>query len=525
MSKPFYLTTPLYYVNAAPHIGHSYTQVAADALARFHRLSGREVHFLTGTDEHGQKIEQAAQAKGQTPQAFVDEVVQRFTGLWQLLHISHDDFIRTTQPRHQRIVQACLTTLRDRGALVHTTYDGWYCTPDETFWTEQELAKTEGAAPACPACGRPVERVTEDGWYLPLRAHQAWLTGFLKAHPGFIQPSTRYNELMSLLDQPLPEALYVTRPKHRVAWGIPVPFSDAHVTYVWFDALLNYISAVGYQQDPARFARLWPADVHIIGKDILRHHTLYWPIILHALGFSDEQMPRMVFAHGWWKVGEQKMSKSLGNIIDPYVVVREVLKDQPHAADVYRYFLLRDVPFGQDGAFSEEALRARLGSDLGNDLGNLLQRTHSMIERYCQSQVPAREAATADDEALQQTAQGLPARLEEALRSLNFAQALEAIFQVVGDANRYIEAQAPWQLSKAGQTARLHAVLATLAETIRIVAIALEPFMPTVSAAMWRQLGLGSSPRRLADAGRWPALSSGHRLGARAVLFPRQVKA
>jgi methionyl-tRNA synthetase len=417
-------------------------------------------------------------------------------------------------------VQACLTKLRDAGALVHTTYEGWYCTPDETFWTDQELVATATGTPACPACGRPVERVTEDGWYLPLRAHQAWLAGFLKTHPTFVQPSTRYNELLGLLDQPLPEALYVTRPKHRVSWGIPVPFSDAHVTYVWFDALLNYISAIGYTQDAARFSSLWPASVHIIGKDILRHHTLYWPIILHALGFPDDQMPRMVFAHGWWKVGEQKMSKSLGNIIDPYVVLREVLKDQPYAADVYRYFLLRDVPFGQDGAFSEDALRARLASDLANDLGNLVHRTLSMVERYAGGRVPAMGALSVDDQALRDQAVGLPGRQREALVSLNFAQALDAAFQLVGTANRYIEAQAPWQLAKAGDPARLHTVLAVLVEAIRVTAIALHPYMPSVADAIWQQLGLSDRPMRLADAAQWAQLAAGHALGARAVLFP-----
>ena len=353
--------------------------------------------------------------------------------------------------------------------------------------------------------------------------HRSWkLRSFLREHPSFVRPESRCNELVSLLDQPLPEALYITRPASRVRWGIPVPFSREHVTYVWFDALVNYVSAVGYLEDPARFQQLWPADVHLIGKDILRHHALYWPIFLHALGFANDQMPRQIFAHGWWKVGEQKMSKSLGNIVDPSVVIREVLAGQPYAADIYRYFLLREVPFGQDGAFSEEALMIRLHADLANDLGNLLHRSLSMLERYCQGKVPDASGAsqTAQDEAIRQAASQLAGRIDGALAGLDFADALEAIFQLVRQANRYIETQAPWQLAKAADHARLHATMAVLAETIRVIAIALEPFMPSVARAIWAQLGLSPSPMRLEDAARWSALPKGHTMGTRAVLFP-----
>ncbi len=523
MPKTFYITTPLYYVNAAPHIGHSYTEIAVDALARFHRLKGEPVFFLTGTDEHGQKIEQAAAAAGKTPQAFVDEVVTRFKDLWAMLHISHDDFIRTTESRHMQVVQACLTKLRDDGKLHHTTYEGWYCTPCETFWTEQELVVQLGTTPTCPTCGRPVERVKEDGWYLPLRASQDWLRAYLRDHPQSVRPSVRYNEIVSLLEQPLPEYLCITRPKQRVRWGIPVPFSEEHVTYVWFDALLNYISAAGYARDSQRFAALWPADVQVIGKDILRHHTLYWPIILHELGFPDEQLPRLIFAHGWWKVGEQKMSKSRGNIVDPTVVVRELLAGQPHAADIYRYFLLREVPFGQDGGFSEGAILGRLQSDLANDLGNLVNRTLSMIDRYGHGAVPALGpiGCAVDDEPLKQEALTLGDRVEAALTELRFSEALEQIFRLVSRANQYIETQAPWQMAKQSNPARLQSVLALLAEILRIVAITLEPFLPSVSAAIWQQLGFGDRPRRLADAQQWPGVPAGQRLGSRAILFPR----
>lgn len=522
MSKTFYITTPLYYVNAAPHIGHSYTNIAADCVARYHRLKGEEVFLLTGTDEHGQKIEQAATTAGRTPQRFVDDVVERFRELWQLLSISYDDFIRTTQTRHIRVVQACLARLHDEHKLLRATYEGWYCTPCETFWTQEELS-TATEKPLCPSCQRSLEGVHEEGWHLPLRSAQDWLRGFVRDHKTFIQPETRYNEMTSLLDRPLPESLCITRPRQRVGWGIPVPFSPQHVTYVWFDALLNYISAPGYGEDDKRFTSLWPADVHLIGKDILRHHAIYWPIVLHALGLSDDQMPRMLFAHGWWKVGEQKMSKSRGNIIDPSVVIREVLASQPYAADVYRYFLLREIPFGQDGNFSEEAILTRLNADLANDLGNLVYRTLSMIERYSQGQLPppGPVGCAVDDEPLRQEALGLGQRMDAAMVRLNFADALEAIFQLISHANRYIETTAPWQLAKASPPERLHTVLAVLAEVIRIVAIGLEPFMPRVAQTIWDQLGMGQVPRRFADTTRWPSLKARQPLGKRDVLFPR----
>ncbi len=519
MPKTLYLTTPLYYVNAAPHIGHSYTEVAADALARFYRLSGREVFFLTGTDEHGQKIAQAAAAAGQPPQAFADQIVGRFQSLWKQLNISHDDFIRTTQPRHVQAVQKILTELHQAGKLTRATYQGWYCTPDETFWTEAELGPAAGPKPVCPTCQRPLESAKEEGWYLPMEAHRPWLQSFVKSHPAFVRPESRYNELSSLLEQPLPEYLCITRPRSRVSWGIEVPFSTEHTTYVWFDALLNYITVPGYAgrqgSDRKRYESLWPADVHFIGKDILRHHAVYWPIMLHAMGLADEQMPKQIFAHGWWKIGEQKMSKSLGNIVDPAVVVTQLLNGQPHAADVYRYFLLREVPFGQDGSFSEEAIFKRLGADLGNDLGNLVNRTLSMLERYTGGAIPA---ASRDE--LAETALQLHRQVAEAMERIEFSVALEQIMTAVSRANQYIEASAPWKLAKAGQKEQLDQVLGTLAEVIRIIAILLEPFMPSVAAAIWDQLGCAGA-RRWADASRWGGIAAGQRIGAHPVLFPR----
>jgi methionyl-tRNA synthetase len=371
-----------------------------------------------------------------------------------------------------------------------------------------------------------VDPVEEESWHLPLRPFQEWLVGFVKAHPRFVQPESRYNELASLLAQPLPESLCITRPRSRVPWGIAVPFDPEAVVYVWFDALLNYITVPGYPGDPARFATLWPADVHLIGKDILRHHAVYWPIMLHALGFSDAQMPSTIVAHGWWKVGEQKMSKSLGNIVDPTVVVGALLKDQPYAADAYRYFLLREVPFGQDGAFSEEAIATRVHADLGNDLGNLVNRTLSMIERYCEGKIPAAQSVgcAIEDPPLREAALALPAVVERAMERLAFSVALEAIMQLVSQANQYVERSAPWQLAKQGHRGRLGTVLRMLAEVMRVVAIALEPFMPAVASAMWRQLGGGDAPRALSDAARWPGLPTGQAIGPHPVLFPRSQK-
>jgi methionyl-tRNA synthetase len=519
MSKPVYLTTPLYYVNASPHIGHSYTEVAADCLARFHRLRGDDVFFLTGTDEHGEKIAQAAAAKQLSPKAFADRTAEQFKALWTRLGIAYDRFIRTTDPDHEAVVQRVLTALKPQ--LILGTYAFWYCVPCETNFGEAEV---DAASPLCLNCRRPLQRVEEQDYFLKLDEHRAWLRQHIENHPDFIRPPERRNEVLALLRDgapPLPD-LCLTRPKERVPWGIAVPFSPAHTTYVWFDALVNYVSALGWPDSP-NVARYWheAGAVHLIGKDILRHHALYWPIILHALGLRP---PKTVFAHGFWKMGEQKMSKSLGNIIDPVVVIEHLLKDQLFGADAYRYFLLREVPFGQDGAFSEEALLTRLNTDLANDLGNLVNRACSMIGRYCGGAIPAAAAVgcAVDDEPLRQAALGLPAAVEAAMARLQFSAALEAAMRVVTQANQHVEATAPWKLAKQPDVApRLHAVLNTLAEVLRIVAIMLDPFMPSVAAEIWRQLGCAGTPRRFADAAAWGRLPAGQPLGASRILFPK----
>jgi len=519
MSKTVYLTTPLYYVNAAPHIGHSYTEIAADCLARYHKLRGDDVFFLTGTDEHGEKIAQAAAAQGLSPKAFADQNAEKFKALWRRLGISttYNRFIRTTDPDHVEVVQRVLTHLKP--SLTLGTYTFWYCVPCETNFGAAEV---DPRAPVCLNCGRPLTQIEEEDYFLKLESHRDWLRHVIETEDLSIQPPERRNEILALLRdpaRPLPD-LCVTRPKERVPWGIEVPFSPQHVAYVWLDALLNYISALGWPDDP-KFHRYWEeaGAVHLIGKDILRHHGLYWPIILHALGVRP---PRVIFAHGFWKVGEQKMSKSLGNIVDPEVVIGQLLKGQPHGPDIYRYFLLREVPFGQDGMFSEEALEKRLDADLANDLGNLVNRACSMLERYAQGTIPpaAPVGCAVEDEPLRQAALELAAALERAMARMEFSTALDAIMRVVTQANQYIEAVAPWKLAKARETARLHGVLHVLAEVIRIVAITLEPFMPSVAEAMWGQLGCRGE-RRLADATRWGMIPAGQAIGPHPVLFPR----
>ena len=519
MAQPVYLTTPLYYVNASPHIGHSYTEVAADCLARFHRLRGDEVFFLTGTDEHGEKIAQAAAAKNLSPKAFADQTAEQFKALWKRLGISYDRFIRTTDPDHEATVKQVMKQLE--GHLRKGPYTFWYCVPCETNFG---LTEIDAANPVCLNCRRPLQRIEEEDYYLNLEEHRAWLRQYIESHPTFILPTERRNEILALLrdnTHPLPD-LCVTRPKDRVPWGIEVPFSPTHTTYVWFDALLNYISALGWPNHP-NFARYWKeaGAVHLIGKDILRHHALYWPIILRVL---DLPLPKTIFAHGFWKVGEQKMSKSFGNIIDPVVVIEHLLKGQIFGADIYRYFLLREVPFGQDGAFSEDAILTRLNTDLANDLGNLVNRTCSMIGRYGEGKIPAATAVgcAVEDEPLRRSATGLPAVLDAAMARLRFSAALETIMGVVTQANQYVETTAAWKLAKQPDLApRLRTVLNVLAEVIRIVAITLEPFMPSVTEEIWRQLGCGGTPRRFADAAAWGKLPAGQPLGTSRILFPK----
>ncbi len=356
MTKSFYLTTPLYYVNAKPHIGHAYTNVLCDTFARWHRFRGEEVFFLTGTDEHGTKIEKAAREQNQEPRNYVDEMVPQFKKLWGLLGIEYDFFTRTTDEAHKNVVQNVLRDLEKKGDIYKSNYKGWYCTPCESFWTALQLK--EGR---CPDCGREVQELSEENYFFRLSKYRDWLIGYIEKHPDFVRPEIRRNEILGFLREPL-EDLSITRPRSRLAWGIDFPGSQDHVVYVWFDALMNYVSAAGYSVDEKKFQRLWPADLHLVGKDILRQHAVYWPIMLKAMGV---EMPKTVFAHGWWTMAGAKVSKSRGNAVDPVELVKK------YGVDAFRYFLLREVTVGFDGAFSEDLLAERYTSDLANDLGNL----------------------------------------------------------------------------------------------------------------------------------------------------------
>ncbi|MFC1624689.1 methionine--tRNA ligase [Candidatus Omnitrophota bacterium] len=504
----FYITTPLYYVNGNPHIGHSYTNIACDVLARFKRLNGVEVLFTTGTDEHGQKIKEAADEIGLEPSVFVDTVVPKFIELWKKLNISYDDFIRTTEKRHKDVVVKILEVLYKNGDLYEGEYSGWYCTPCESFWTKVQLVDGR-----CPDCKRDVAHIKEKNFFFRLSKYQKWLIDYINSHEDFVLPAIRKNEILSFLKNPLND-LCISRPKSRLSWGIRMPFSEDHVTYVWFDALINYISVCGYGDDPGKFEKFWPADVHMIGKDILRPHTVYWPIMLHAAGLEP---PKTVFAHGWWKIGEDKMSKSRGNIVDPLMMVDRF------GVDAYRFFLLKEVPFGMDGSFSEGAFISRINSDLANDLGNLLHRTLSMIEKYFSGLVPERRDPESADEitkALIDKVNSLEREISLAMQKIDFGQALAAIWVLINMANKFIEDKAPWKLSKEKKIEELKDMMYDLYEVLRVVSISLWPFLPMTSDEMSKQLGLGGKKGSLKDLS-WGKITSGVKIKKGKPLFPR----
>ncbi|MSP55346.1 MAG: methionine--tRNA ligase [Myxococcales bacterium] len=470
---PFYVTTPIYYVNDAPHIGHAYTTVAADALARWHRLNGRETFFLTGTDEHGQKVQRAADKLGRTPQAHADEMHLRFKALWARLDIQYDDFIRTTEPRHVAFVQDLLQKLHDRGELYQAPYSGWYSTSAERFWTDEEVAAAGGL---CPDTGSPVEWLTEHNWFFRMSAYQERLMAHIAANPSCIQPDTRRNEVLGYLRKPLAD-LCISRPKTRLAWGIPLPFSPDYVTYVWFDALSNYVSAL--QDPPARMV-FWPEALQLVGKDILTFHTVYWFSMLMAAGMSP---PKQVYAHGWWLMTGKKMSKSIGNVIKPDAMI------DAYGADALRYFLLAAVPFGGDGEFTHEAFLHRYNSDLANDIGNLSHRATSMPEKWLGSVVPAVGVQTEEDRELQAVAVRATSAFTANMEIVQFKAALEGLWELVRAGNKYIDSQAPWALNKRGETERLGTVLRNVMEVVRVAYSYLACVTPGKSREVLSRLG------------------------------------
>jgi len=511
--ESFYVTTPIYYVNSVPHLGTAYTTVAADAIARYRRMTGRDVFFLTGLDEHGQKVAQAAEEAGMTPQAWCDSIAPKFLDTWRLLDISNDDFIRTTETRHKRGVQAFWTKLHDEGHLYKGSYEGWYCVPCETYYVEDQLVEGK-----CPTCGREVEFLHEENWFFKLSEFQGPLLEYYEQNPGFVQPETRRNEVVSFVEGGLKD-LSISRTTF--TWGVPLPFDQGHVTYVWIDALLNYITAVGYgSEDPglaARFERYWPAQIHFVGKDIIRFHCVIWPAMLMAAGVP---LPEQVFAHGFLLTKGEKMSKSKGNVLAPADLVERF------GVDAYRYYFLRDVQFGTDGSVSMESMVQRYNGDLANDWGNLCSRLFNMTEKYLDGAVPAPpgNAHTDADETLKALAGFLPEKYEDAMSRLDYAGALEATWDLIKDANRYIEQEAPWNLAKSEETRpRLEAVLYNALEAVRIAALFCAPVMPETSAEVWRRLGLGDI-EEVADIevqARWGLLPQGSRVTKGEALYPR----
>ena len=501
----WYITTPIYYPSNDLHIGHAYTTVAADALARFHRLRGESVLFVTGTDEHGQKIGRLAETQGVTPQAMVDGIVAGIRDLWSVLAISHDDFIRTTEPRHEAVVQEVFRKLQEQGDIYHGQYEGWYCVPDETFWPESRLAEPG----VCPDCGRALERVREDSYFFRLSRYQDRLLEHFRAHPEFVQPQSRLNEMMQFVQQGL-EDLSISR--KGLSWGIPVPGDSDHSIYVWFDALFNYLTATGYPDQSGLFQRAWPPDVQLVGKEIVRFHTVTWPIFLMALGLP---LPERVFGHGWLLLGDAKMSKSVGNVVEPRALVKE------YGVDAVRYYLLREVPFGADGAYTEDALVNRTNVDLANDLGNLLHRTVAMIGRFNGGEVAPYEEGV-EPGVLRRAAERAASEVAARMESLEINQALGAVQGLVRAANKYIEDSQPWALNRdPASRPRLLAVLYDLAETLRVLSVLLTPFLVETPGRIRQQLGLDTGVGSW-DEVAWGGLSGGVRVRPGDPLFPRR---
>lgn len=507
--KTFYITTPIYYPSDKLHIGHSYTTVAADTTSRYKRLRGYDVMFLTGTDEHGQKIQRKAEEKGVTPKEYVDEIVNGIKDLWKLMKITNDKFIRTTDKYHEEVVQKIFKKLYDQGDIYKSEYEGWYCTPCESFWTKTQLVDGK-----CPDCGREVELTKEESYFFKLSKYQDRLIKHIEENPDFIQPVSRRNEMLNNFLRPGLEDLAVSRTTF--TWGVPVTFDDKHVVYVWIDALSNYITALGYMsENDENYKNYWPADVHLVGKEIVRFHTIIWPAMLMALG---EPLPKQIYGHGWLLLEGGKMSKSKGNVVDPVILIEK------YGLDAIRYFLLREVPFGSDGVFSNEALINRINSDLANDLGNLVSRTVAMIDKYFGGVMPSEYQDGDFDEDLKGTVMGMPEKVEELLDKLQYNTALTEIWKTISRVNKYIDETMPWVLAKdEANNKRLAAVMYNLAESLRIISVLIQPFMPETPEKIWNQLGIAGNTGILDwDSSKvWGKYPGGTKVNKGDVIFPR----